>query len=130
MLKIILLMLLSFGVLADDVLLEWDIPTQRVDGATLNPEEIDGYTIKHQIGKDAQDDIKVDGGLTLSHAIAGISTGVHLFSIATVSDGVTGPYSNSIPITISEKSIAAPQAPPTVIRVQLNCDNCQYEIAQ
>ena len=114
-----LILLIPSITIADSIVLTWDIPAQRLDGSALAASEIDGYLIKRWQNGDKQPDIVIDGGLTLETTLPDIQPGSYIFSIATTSQGQTGPDSDPISVMIGN----IPQSPPSSpgIRANLQC---------
>ena len=122
-----LILLIPSITIADSIVLTWDIPTQRTDGSALAASEIDGYVIKQWQNGDKQLDIVIDGSLTLETTLPDIQSGSYIFSIATTSQGQTGPDSDPVSVTIGGVPVVAPSSP--TIRVQLVCDPaCSLEV--
>jgi hypothetical protein len=77
--------------------LNWDLPSERVDGTYLAAEEISGFSLYM-----AQDDSFAEQKLTIvgavtSHGMEALTRGRHYFSIATIDDsGMEGPRSEAI----------------------------------
>ena len=104
---------------ADSLQLSGDVPTQRTDGSVLAPSEIDGYVIKNWQNGDKMLDIIIDGGLTVETTLPDIQSGSYIFSIATISQGQTGPDSDPISVTMGMAPISPPSSPG--IRANLQC---------
>ena len=101
--RILFLMLLTSIANATDILLTWDLPTEREDASKI--EQIDRFNLYSTINNVLQDVIEVPGDAT-SFALPEIQTGSYTFQISTVEFGQEGTKSDPISVNVTEKVIA------------------------
>ena len=123
--RFLLLFLISFSALADDLTISWDSPTTREDGSALPLEEIDSYTLSHSIDDVAQPLITTDQN---SYTLNDVQNGTHVFRVLTTdTDGLASPYSDPIARNVSDVEKAPIST--TTITITVSCNGeCEKEI--
>ena len=96
-------MLLTSMANATDILLTWDLPTEREDGTQI--ESIDRFNLYQTIGVGLPSLIEIPAGAT-SFQLSEVQTGTHTFQISTVELGQECAKSDPVSVNISEKVIA------------------------
>ena len=92
--RIVLLLLLSFNVAAIDYRISWDIPTLREDGSTLDINSIQGYVLEVEKDGSTLPDVSITDGRTVAYLLS-LEKGSYRFRIATVTTE-TGGFSDYI----------------------------------
>jgi len=101
--RILFLMLLTSVVNATDILLTWDIPTEREDGSKI--EQIDRFNLYQTVGNVLQGVVEIPAGAT-SFQLSEVKTGIHTFAISTVEFGQEGALSDPISVNVNQKIIS------------------------
>jgi hypothetical protein len=101
--RILFFMLLTSIASATDILLTWDLPTEREDGSKI--ESIDRFNLYQTIGNVLQGVVEIPAGAT-SFQLSEVETGIHTFAISIVELGQEGALSNPISVNVTDKVIA------------------------
>ena len=88
---------------ATDIVLTWDTPTHREDGAQI--EQIDHFNLYTSINNTAQPVTQLDGAST-TYQLDDAEPGNYTFNISTVEFGQEGSQSDPVSININEKIIS------------------------
>lgn len=119
------------------ITLTWDIPTERVNGAPLPPEEIKSYKIYYTLNGVEYDPIEIDHP-EISYSLPIQGPGLYEFQISTVAvvghnNGslvyAEGPKSNVLTLEL-ESFYALPGAPVLNTVTHVDCDNCGLRVVQ
>lgn len=99
MIKFIMLMLLSFGVLATDVVLTWDAPTLREDGSAIT--NLESYKIYYSVDN-VLTPVLVIPSTELTYILVDVPYGLHTFQISSVESGLEGALSDPVSVPVNE----------------------------
>ena len=101
--RILLLMLLTSVANATDIVLTWDLQTEREDGSKI--EQIDRFNLYSSVNNVLQSVVEIPASAT-SFQLSEVETGIHTFYISIVEFGQEGALSDAVSININEKVIA------------------------
>jgi len=87
------------GAYATDILLTWDLPTEREDGTAI--EQIDRFNLYTTIDNVLQDVNEIPGNAT-SFQLSEVKAGNYTFQISTVEDGLEGALSDPITVNVDQ----------------------------
>ena len=91
------------GAYATDILLTWNLPTEREDGSQI--QKIDRFNLYQTVNNVLQSTIEISGDST-SFQIPEVETGSHTFQISTVEFGQEGAKSDPVSVNVTEKIIS------------------------
>lgn len=115
-----LLLLVAFQASAADLLIEWTAPTEREDGTSLAPSEIESFILRHT-ANDVVQDLVVLEGTARSHTLRNLENGTHVFQISTTA-GTPGEFSDPVTDVIGDIPVS-PANPTTItITTTIVCD--------
>ena len=97
------LLIVSVCASATDILLSWEIPTEREDGSQI--QQIDRFNLYTTINNVLQSVVEVPGNAT-SFQLSEVETANYTFQISTVELGQEGALSDPISVNIPDKIVA------------------------